>query len=241
MYTLHKYPECWGQLSLSPFCSKVEVFLKLSHIPYKVKIVNNPKKAPKRKYPVLEDAHGNIIPDSSIIMDYLFQNHALEDLKITHPKTKAHAIAFKAMIEDSLYFCMLYMRWVNPEGWEIMKTVFEEKMPLPLKKVIPPLIRSSVLKAAEMQGIGRFTLDEVYDRALPQVDAIAEYMNGKDFFAGKSVSYMDAILFPFLEGIDKTPIENHIQKRLHQHTHLKEYQGRVEQLLGMSVEEKQSA
>jgi len=46
MITLHQYPGCWELPSLSPFCIKVETYLKMTGIPYKVVVENDPRHGP---------------------------------------------------------------------------------------------------------------------------------------------------------------------------------------------------
>lgn len=75
MVILHQYPSVWSLPSLSPFCVKVETYLRMAAIPYQIVWQNNPRRGPKGKFPVLEDK-GKMIPDSSFIIDYLNQTYA---------------------------------------------------------------------------------------------------------------------------------------------------------------------
>lgn len=52
--TLQRYLPGWDLLDICPFCFKVEVYLKLAEIPYTT-VLGDPRKAPKRKLPVLLD------------------------------------------------------------------------------------------------------------------------------------------------------------------------------------------
>jgi Glutathione S-transferase N-terminal domain len=60
---LHTMPGTPDLESISPFCMKVEVHLKLQQVPYHAKM-GDPRKAPKGKMPVIGDGTAKI-PDSS--------------------------------------------------------------------------------------------------------------------------------------------------------------------------------
>ena len=81
MIILHQYPGAFGLSSLSPFCIKIEFFLKMANLPYKIHNELNPGKGPKGKMPFINDG-GQKIPDSSFIIDYLIEKHSLEHLTI---------------------------------------------------------------------------------------------------------------------------------------------------------------
>jgi Glutathione S-transferase N-terminal domain len=48
MVTLYKFIPAWGLPDLSPFCVKLETYLRLAKIPYETQ-VGDPRKAPKKK------------------------------------------------------------------------------------------------------------------------------------------------------------------------------------------------
>jgi hypothetical protein len=53
--------------NLSPFCCKLETWLRIAGIPYEVVDTSDPRKGPKGKVPFIEDA-GQRIGDSSFIV-----------------------------------------------------------------------------------------------------------------------------------------------------------------------------
>ena len=60
---LYQFPPAWGLPNPSPFCMKLEVFLRLAEIPYEVVTWPDPRKAPKGKLPFIEH-EGTRIADS---------------------------------------------------------------------------------------------------------------------------------------------------------------------------------
>ncbi len=49
MIILYQFPAVWGLPNASPFCMKVETYLRMTEIPYEPKLVMDPRKSPKGK------------------------------------------------------------------------------------------------------------------------------------------------------------------------------------------------
>jgi hypothetical protein len=62
---LFQFPRWFAIPNLSPFCCKLETWLRIAQIPYAVIDTPDPRKGPKRKLPFIEDA-GVRIADSSL-------------------------------------------------------------------------------------------------------------------------------------------------------------------------------
>jgi hypothetical protein len=107
--------------------------------------------------------HGpTTISDSSFIIDYLLNEFRLSDLEIHNPEVRAQAHAVKTMIEEGLYFILLYSRWVDPDGYRVIIRNFSKLFPPLIGKPFLSLIRRNLIKQARAQGIGRHTREEVY-------------------------------------------------------------------------------
>ncbi len=69
--TLYTFPGTGELESVSPFCMKVECYLKLQKVPYETR-AGDPRKAPKGKMPFIAVGDATIA-DSSVIVDFLEQ------------------------------------------------------------------------------------------------------------------------------------------------------------------------
>lgn len=74
MIKLHQFPPLWGLPNASPFCMKVETWLRMAALPYETAVVFNPAKAPKGKLPFITD-NGKVVADSGLIIDYLKETY----------------------------------------------------------------------------------------------------------------------------------------------------------------------
>ena len=70
MLTLYQFEPALGLPNTSPFCMKLETYLRMTGLDYQVDTSADVRKAPKGKLPYIED-QGKIIPDSNFILDYL--------------------------------------------------------------------------------------------------------------------------------------------------------------------------
>jgi hypothetical protein len=95
----------------SPFVTKLELRLRISHITYKV-AAGSPNTAPTGKIPYVEigekgrlDANKTSIGDSALIARYFTEHGLIHELNDGLDATnKAHDLAIKALVEDRLYF-----------------------------------------------------------------------------------------------------------------------------------------
>ena len=229
MITLHQYPPAFGLPSLSPFCIKVEIFLKMTGLPYQVKQERNPARGPKGKMPfIVED--NETVADSSFIIDHLIRKHDLENLVVRDPT----ALAFQTLIEESLYFVLLYSRWVDEDGYKVVQESFVPLFPPLMGKPFLAHIRKNLRRQASAQGLGRHTKAQVYEIGQKHIDALAQYLGEKRFFFEERFTAFDATAFAFLLTILNQPIASPLQERVLHHKNLCHYVLRMEDLCSLS-------
>ena len=95
----------------SPFVNKLEARLRFAGISYKLD-VGSPMKAPRGKIPYLGVSKPNYplktLSDTSIISAWLTEEGLAEDLNAEMaPAEKARDLAFRALLEDKLYYYMV--------------------------------------------------------------------------------------------------------------------------------------
>jgi glutathione S-transferase len=114
MLTLHKGPAAFGVSDVSPFCLKLESYLRIAGIPYTAKAAAFGK-APKGKIPFIEE-DGSYLGDSQLIIDHLKRKHGdTLDAKLSaEDVAKGHLV--RRTLEDSLYWVILQERWISDDG-----------------------------------------------------------------------------------------------------------------------------
>jgi len=231
MIKLYQYPSSWG-MNVSPFTLKLETWLKLSHIDYQVVASHNPGKAPKGKFPFIEDEDGTRIGDSTLIIDYLKRTRQIDpDHELTE-RQRAEAIVLQRLFEDHFYFIQVYSRWIDPVGWEIVQPAFFGFLPPGLRGLASSFIRRQVRRSLHEQGLGRHTQDELYALGRTDLRAISVLLGSRPYFYGDGPTTIDAIAYGFLANIYSVPVETELKAIAQEYDNLRLYTERLGAGLG---------
>lgn len=219
MITLHKYVPFGDTPDMSPFCIKMETYLRMTKRAYVTK-VGDPRKSPKGKLPVVE-IDGELLADSRFIIEHLEAKSDAIDAHLD-AKQRALATAVRSMIEEHLYWIAVYFRWKDDAAWAKYRPVFDRyaeetntpKIALPF---MVPFIRRDMLRAMHAQGSGRHGREEIAKIGNDIIDAVAELMGDGPFFFGEQPSTIDATLYGFFAsllhaGLD-SPLVEHARTR----------------------------
>ncbi|HUS29004.1 MAG TPA: glutathione S-transferase family protein [Kofleriaceae bacterium] len=222
---LYQPPRAWGTPNISPFCAKLETYLRITDVPYKIGPFSR-SKAPKGKVPFV-DIGGTYIGDSQLIIEELEKRLAAEgktplDAGIA-PRDHAIARMVRRTIEEGYYFVGLYQRWSPDAGYELMKPAFKQFVP----GLAIPLVRRMMRKKLHEQGTGRHTYDEVMAIGAADLDALAELLGDRPFLLGDKPRTIDCTVFGFLEATLGFPLDGPLKKRGESHANLTAYRQRI--------------
>ena len=193
-----------ARFSLSPFCAKVEIFLRMAKIPYEIDNEADPRKTPLGKLPVLideQEGERTVIADSSSIVQYLIERYAPQFDQWLTPAAAARAHAFTRMLEEHTYWGLVYSRWIEPANWPNTRAALFGRLPPPLRWLLPPLIQRKVGGQLHGHGLGRHPPAEVYRRTAADLGALLVELSDRAYFQGERPCSADATVFAFLEAI----------------------------------------
>ena len=139
MIALYQFAPVWAIPNLSPACVKVETYLRMANLPYEVRSVI-PMKGAKGKLPFIED-QGRRIADSRFIIEYLQQSYSVDPDRDLNTQERAISNAIQRMIDDDLYWVVLYSRAVMPENWHEYKQALFHVLPPIIRDIVAPIIR----------------------------------------------------------------------------------------------------
>ena len=227
MLTLHKGPSAFGVSDVSPFCLKLETYLRMTRIPYTPKPAAFGK-APKGKIPFIEE-DGVFLGDSQLIIEHLKRKHGdTLDAKLgAQDIAKGHLV--RRVLEESLYWQIIHERWVAPEGWRVYKPIFEALFPPVVGALIVPMIRRGVTKAMHTQGLGRHRPEEILEMGKADVSAVAAVLGDKPFLLGDTPTSFDAAFYAFIVSILVFPVDSPLRKYTQGQQNLVRYCERVQQ------------
>lgn len=226
MITLFQFYRVWDLPNASPFCMKVETYLRMAKLPYENKFVNNPQKSPKRKLPHIK-IDGIFYPDSEFIVDELKRRFGDElDHDLT-PEQKALAVLIDVTFCERLYWVIVYMRWQDIGGWEYIKETMFKKLPAVSKLFVPNMVRKYMLKQLNQQGTGRHSLKEVEHMGIKILDTMAIILGEKTYFLSDKPTSIDATAFAFLVNIIWTPLNDPVKQHVLKQKNLVAYCDRM--------------
>jgi glutathione S-transferase len=234
MITLHKYISAWGLPDISPFCSKLEIYLRMAGWKYTTK-VGDSRKAPKGKLPFIE-IDGQTISDSSDIIDALEAraDHPLgTPLDVGLPVAdQAVGRAMQSMLEEHFYFVSAYNRWGKDEGWAQYQPVLKDfvkqaGVPNFAAGLVTGLIRRDVIKSIRNQGVGRHSEAQINAIGIKLLGAVADWLGDKPYMLGEQPRTIDATAYAFLSGVLYAPIEGPIKEHLQSRSNLVAYCARM--------------
>lgn len=212
--TLHHPPPAWGLPSPTPFGIKVETYLRMVGLPYRVRGAD-PRKNPKGKVPWIVDDDGRLVSDSSDIVDHLKAKYGDPlDAALT-PEQRALALAVRRMVEEHLYWCLVYTRWIDPEGFRHVREYFVKLLPPVLGGVVVDrVIRKKIRAALHAQGVGRHDAADIYRRGCEDLTAVSLLLGDRPYLLGEQPTSVDATLYAFTAGLWMFPADNPLKRHL---------------------------
>lgn len=221
MIRLSAFGPLWGVPDPSPFVIKTEVQLKMAGLPY-TKFPARPPEAPKGKLPFIDDG-GIKIGDSTFIRDHIEEKHGLDLDAGLSPRQRALAWAVERVVEDHLYWAIVYFRWAAPENFDKGPAIFFAGAPDEVREAG----RRNVIGVLHGQGFGRHLAEEVADLAARSVASLAEIVGAGPYLSGELICGADATLFAGLTAALSPHFDTPVRDAILERPNLVAYQGRM--------------
>jgi glutathione S-transferase len=228
--TLHKFLPAWDLPDLSPFCAKVETYLRLAGAKFETKL-GDPRKAPKGKLPFIEH-EGRTIADSTAIIAYLEEKLGAPLDAGLGAKERAATEAYRAMLDEHYYWVLVNFRWKEDAGWAVNKPEFVKILgaagiPGFARGFVGERVRAQMIKQLHTQGTGRHTTAEIAAIGARQLDSLSEWLGDSPYFFGDSPRTIDASVYAFLNGTLGAAVESPVKEHARSKKNLVAYVERV--------------
>ncbi|NKB46995.1 MAG: glutathione S-transferase family protein [Legionellales bacterium] len=204
MLKLYQFSPYWGLPNASAFCLKLETYLRMSGIPYQVVSVNDPRKAPKGKLPYIRDGE-QVIGDSSLIIDYLKKQYGDPLDASLSIDQQMQSVLIQRLVEDHLYWVVVYARWLDPINWPITRDTFFSQAKRLIKWILPPIIKSRIAKDLWAQGFARHRQTEIYQLGIDDLTVLAHLLQNQAYAIDEMPHSIDAVVYGFLANILYSP------------------------------------
>ena len=224
MIKLYQFPPAFGLPNASPFCMKVETYLRMASLPYECPHGADFRKSPKGKLPYIVDSDGGkVVADSTFVIDYLKATYGDKlDARLTNAQ-RALGLMIQRTFEESLYWPVVHSRWIDDIGFAKVNEAVFGRMKFPLRQIIPIFGRRGLRKQLHAQGTGRHSRDEIYAIGCRDVSALAEILADQAFFLGDEPTSIDATGYAFLANLLWVPIDLPIRAHAQKFANLEAY------------------
>lgn len=204
--TLYQFRPRDGLPNPSPFCMKLETYLRLANLPYEAKTVLRPGSATgKCPYIVID---GETLTDSNLIIGTLESRfgHPV-DGKLTLAQ-RGESLAFQRMLEEHLYWVAVYGRWVA-QPLELRRKFLEDLgIPRALSGIAAWVGRRRYQRALHAQGLGRHPPEVIWQLGISDLQAIAHWLGARPFAFGDTPTVLDACLYSYVGNIIRSSWDN---------------------------------
>jgi len=227
MIKLFSFGPAFGLPDPSPFVTKINLYLKLSEIDFEtVADVDNLRKAPKSKFPFIND-DGEVIADSVFIIDHLRQKYNADLDAWLSDEQKAQSQLISKSLDENLYWCIVYSRWIKDDVWPQIRAQFFDGLPFPMNKIVAKLARSSTRKQIMGHGIGKHTDAEMLDIAGKSLKSLSTLLGDKPFFFGDKPSTLDVTAFAMIGALTLSTLETEMNQKAREFENLASFAQRI--------------
>jgi glutathione S-transferase len=218
----------WGLQSPSPFCLKLETWLRMAGIPYNPISLDKPPQSKTGKVPYLLLNDGATLADSNLIIRTLASERGIDLDGGQTPEEQARTHAVLRLVEESLYFAAVWERWMLPEHWPITRDGYFGTLPAPLRSVFAGLVRRKLKAALHGQGTLRYEPDEIAARGAADIRALSALLGQQAFFGGEQAGVADAAVYGALANLLGFPARTRLKSALEDCPNLVAFCRRIE-------------
>jgi glutathione S-transferase len=228
MIVLYQYRPAFGLPNSSPYCMKLEMYLRLAKLEYRVETLKGRSKSYTRKAPYIE-IDGKFLTDSGLIIDHLERGNGNRlDGRLTLAQ-RGESLAIQRMMEEHLYFVMLYSRGIDPETEQEADACMRQVMgiPGPLFPIVGRMIKRTIRIRLRNQGIGLHSRETIYQFGIDDIAALSNWLGTRSFSFGDQPTVVDLCIASFIATIVRQPWPNPLTLATSEHANLVAHSERV--------------
>ena len=225
MITLYQYPPAYDvPTSVSPYCTKVELYFRLTARTYETALGSN-LKSPNKAVPYVRWPDGELSAESDEIIGRLEGEGEGESLDAgLAPADATRGREFAELAEGVLYYGCLHARFGEADCWPHQKESVKQLVPWLLAPVAVPLIRHLQIKKCLAHGVGG---EHGYGKVEDAVAKLADALGDKPYMLGDRVRTADCAVWANLLGCAATSVDSPVRKAVRDRKPLMDYVARL--------------
>lgn len=222
--TLYATRPGFGLPDTSPFVLKTEVQLQMAGLAYARRSAIPPQ-APNGKLPYIEDG-GEVVTDSTFIRAHVERTYGVDLDAGLDARQRAEAWAIERMLEDHLYFAMVWFRWIDPENFAKGPAHFANDAPQERRAALREKMQADKVVSLHAQGLGRHDPERIAELGIRSIDALAELLGERPWLMGDAPAGVDATAFGMLASVMAPLFDTPLRRRAQAHPNLVAYVAR---------------
>jgi glutathione S-transferase len=223
--TLHVSRAGFGLPDTSPFVIKAEVQLQMAGLAYD-RASTIPPQAPNGKLPFIND-HDEVVSDSTFIRAHIERKYEVDLDEGLDARQRAQSWTIERLLEDHLYFAMVWFRWIDPENFAKGPAHFADSAPEADRAQLRHDLQARKAVELHAQGMGRHTPQEIAELGRRSIDALAQWLGDKSYFLRESPSGVDATAFGVLASVLTPFFDTPLRRTAETHANLAAYVDRM--------------
>jgi len=215
MVYLYQFPRTPHIPNLSPYCLKLETWLRMAQIPYEICETVKAASGPEGTLPFIE-LNGKQISDSDITIRELTHTFSKEGLESAmDDRQSGIARAVERMVEDSMIRSFAYSRYHDHVNELFSQEILGPNVPhWMISKPVRMLFQRRIIGRLQAHGIGRHPKEEIIKTGLEDMRALSKILGNNQFFGGNKPARVDCTVFGHLAQMLYIPIKNEHQDLL---------------------------
>lgn len=208
---LYQFSRCPTIASASPFCLKVETYLRMAELKYE-NVDHKLKYKSKAGLLPFVELNGKEINDSELIIKELSEKFGknLDDGLSAEQKITSHA--FVSMLDNHTSWVQRWWRYNNARKFlEIaqidVKQAVNSVLPKPLIQFLFILGFRNHAKQAVGHGLGRHTAEQILNFGREDLKSLSQFLGDKKFFFGNEPHLLDCVAFAHISQFYYVPFE----------------------------------
>jgi glutathione S-transferase len=222
---LFTYGPFFGCPDGSPFVMKAQMLLELAGLPYRCD-THGFSRAPKGKLPYIDDG-GELIADSTLIRLHLETRYGIDFDRGLSPRERGIAWSVEKMLEDHLYWLMVYWRWMVDANFDRGPKGFFRRAPAMIRPIIERMVRRRIRATLQGQGTGRHDDDEKSKLGGRAIAALSQVLDTNRYLMGDAPCGADATAFAFIAAGLPAIFDSPLQRQLASTPNLVAYHDRM--------------
>lgn len=183
--------------SASPFCLKLESWLRLAGLPYTLMEAHELQGSSKRALPRVISESGRTMEGLRRVMLHIRAEARTDPDAWLTTDERVFAQAVGHLYADWLVPAMVWLGWVQEESWPGLRAVYLSQEGQTLPAAADPLRDHLSLRIGEL-ALREDEREKVEELVLREIESLADFLGSKPFFFGDQPSSVDCTLFALL-------------------------------------------